>query len=129
MAHGSGSPRPQHLTTDSDRALIAKIASYTSWANTTDRSARTAPGRAAARAAMLDRFEREVDPDGTLPLQERARRAESARKAYFTRLALRSAQSRRRATAARETAKQLDQAAADADRELRGLSEPDGGAA
>jgi hypothetical protein len=49
---------------------------------------------APARAAFLDRFEREVDPDGLLPAAERARRAEHARKAYFTRLALKSAKAR-----------------------------------
>ncbi len=51
---------------------------------------------AAARRAFLDRFEREADPDGVLPLEERARRARHLRKAYFARLALRSAQARRR---------------------------------
>lgn len=128
MAPGSGSPRPEHLTTSSDRALIARVAAHTSWANTTDPSARTAPGRAAAHAALLNRFDREVDPDGTLPPDVRARRAEHARKAYFTRLALRSAQSRRRAAAARSAAKTLDQDAADAERELRDLGEPEGAA-
>ena len=49
---------------------------------------------AKARRAFLERFEREVDPDGTLPEPERLRRAESARKAHFARLAPRSAQSR-----------------------------------
>jgi hypothetical protein len=49
-----------------------------------------------ARAAFLDRFEREADPDGTLPAEERARRAGHLRKAYFTRLALKSAQARSR---------------------------------
>ena len=48
-----------------------------------------------ARAAFLDRFDREVDPDGTLPPEERARRAAYARKAYFTGLALKSAKARR----------------------------------
>ncbi len=41
---------------------------------------------AAARAAFLDRFEREVDPEGKLDPKERARRAEYARKLYFTKL-------------------------------------------
>lgn len=50
---------------------------------------------AAARRAFLDRFDREADPDGTLPSEERARRARHLRKAYFARLALRSAQARR----------------------------------
>jgi hypothetical protein len=51
---------------------------------------------APARAAFLDRFEREVDPECTLPPAERVRRAEHARAAYFIRLALKSAQSRRK---------------------------------
>ena len=51
---------------------------------------------AAARAAFLDRFEREADPDGVLDPSERARRARHLRAAYFARLALRSAQVRRR---------------------------------
>lgn len=51
---------------------------------------------AAARRAFLDRFDREVDPDGVLSLEERARRASHARKAHFARLALASAKSRRR---------------------------------
>jgi len=50
---------------------------------------------AKARAAFLARFEREVDPDGMLPPQERARRAEHARSAYFARLSLNAAKARR----------------------------------
>jgi hypothetical protein len=46
----------------------------------------------------MNRFERQVDPDGVLSPEERARRAGHARKAYFTRLALRSAQARRRSS-------------------------------
>ena len=49
-----------------------------------------------ARAAFLARFETEVDPDGILPPDERARRAEAARKAYFAQLARNSAKARRR---------------------------------
>ena len=45
----------------------------------------------------MARFEIQVDPKGTLPPDERARRAEHARKAHFQRLALASARSRRRA--------------------------------
>lgn len=52
----------------------------------------TAPGR----RAFLAKFEREVDPEGTLPEAERKRRAASARKAHFARLARLSAQARRR---------------------------------
>lgn len=78
--------------TPAERTLHARLAAHESWAHTPDRAARTAK----ARAAALDRFERQVDPDGTLAPQERAKRAESARKAHFTRLALLSAQARRR---------------------------------
>ncbi len=75
-----------------DRRQIARIAAHTSWAMTGNRTARTAP----ARAALLARFERQVDPDGLLQAHERARRAEHARKAYFGGLARKSAQARRR---------------------------------
>lgn len=55
---------------------------------------------ASARQAFLDRFEREVDPQGILPEAERTRRATHARAAYFTRLSLLSAQARRKKKAA-----------------------------
>jgi hypothetical protein len=51
-----------------------------------------------ARAAFATRFEREVDPNLVLDPAERARRAEAARRAYFTELALRSSRARRRAS-------------------------------
>jgi hypothetical protein len=68
-----------------------------------------------AREAFDKRFDTEVDPTGSLNPQERARRASSARKAYFTRLALKSAQCRRQAA-------EMGAAADAADRELS----PDG---
>lgn len=77
--------------TAAERKLRASIAGNTSWANTDDVLARTAPGRRAADA----RFERQVDPDGVLMPHDRARRAEHARRAYFQQLALRSAKARR----------------------------------
>lgn len=77
--------------TPEQRKLRAKIASNTSWSNTEDRSARTAP----ARRAMDKKFEEQVDPDGLLDPAERAKRAESARKAYYQGLALKSAKARR----------------------------------
>jgi hypothetical protein len=78
--------------TPAERSLRSQIAAHESWAHTPDRTARTAN----ARKAMLDKFERRVDPDGKLTPAERAKRAEHARKAYFKRLALKSAQVRRR---------------------------------
>lgn len=48
-----------------------------------------------ARRAFLDRFEHEVDSNGVLPVAERRRRAEHAKREHMLRLALRSAQVRR----------------------------------
>ncbi len=81
--------------TPQQRSLAARIAAHSKWANTDP-----VAGTAAARKAAFERFEREVDPDGTLAPAERARRAEHARKAYFSRLALASAKARSKTTAA-----------------------------
>ena len=75
-----------------ERSLRARIAAHEKWAQVADRSAATQ----AARQAFAERFELEVDPTGQLPPLERARRAENARSAYFSRLALASVQARRR---------------------------------
>ena len=83
--------RPEPLT-PAERILRARIAALTSWAYTDDRAARTAPGR----QASMQRFEREVDADGILNPVERARRADMAMRAHMSRLALKSAQARRR---------------------------------
>jgi hypothetical protein len=93
-----------------EASLRGRIAAHERWARTSDRTAATAP----ARAGLDARFESEVDPDGTLDPDERARRVESKRRAYFTRLALLSAQSRRRAATARNAAaERRDRAAVD----------------
>jgi hypothetical protein len=76
-----------------DRVLAARIGAHALHA-----SGKT--NTAAARAAFLDRFERQVDPDGVLPADVRAQRAMHARKGYFTQLALRSARARRRPSGA-----------------------------
>ncbi len=59
---------------------------------------------APARAAFLTKFEREVDPEGKLPPEERRRRAEHARKAHFARLARLSAAARRKPEASASSA-------------------------
>jgi hypothetical protein len=79
-----------HGSSPSQRAMRARMAAHHLHAGVHDPVAHTAP----ARAAFLSRFEREVDPEGLLDARERARRAEHARKAYFTRLALASAHAR-----------------------------------
>jgi hypothetical protein len=78
--------------TPAQRTLRAKAAADASWANTSDRAARTEP----ARRAALARFERQIDPAGELSEDERQRRAASARRAYSRLLALRSARTRGR---------------------------------
>jgi hypothetical protein len=68
-----------------------RIAAEVSWARAANRSARTRPGR----QSFLSRFEREVDPHGTLPPEERRLRAQHALRAHMLRLAKRSAAARR----------------------------------
>src|SRR3954469_6659569 len=79
-----------HGSSPSQRAMRARMAAHHLHATIADPAGHTAP----ARAAFLSRFEREVDPEGVLDPRERARRAEHARKAYFTRLALASVHAR-----------------------------------
>jgi hypothetical protein len=84
-------PKTERIETPTERSMRARAAAYAKWAQTD-----TGEGTVAARAAFLDRFERQVDPAGILPEPERVRRARSARKAYMLDLARRSAQARRR---------------------------------
>jgi hypothetical protein len=79
------------LATATERTLRARLAAQTLHAKHDSREL-TAP----ARAAFLGRFEREADPEGVLDPAERTRRAEHLRKAFFARLALKSAQARRK---------------------------------
>ena len=77
--------------TPKQRSLRARMAAYALHA-THDPRVTTKPGR----DAFMARFERQVDPDGTLPEPERRRRAEAAKKAYFLGLTLKSAKARRK---------------------------------
>lgn len=54
----------------------------------------SAPGRKAAADSLDARLLADIDPDGSLPPDERARRLALARKAHFTLLAYRSARAR-----------------------------------
>jgi hypothetical protein len=71
-------------STPAERRLIGKLGAHASWAVTEDRTARTAP----ARAALAARFLAEANGDPV--------RAEHLRKAHFLRLAHKSAQARRK---------------------------------
>ena len=86
------------MTPETERRLAASIAAHESWAATTDRTARTAP----ARRALDEKF---LDQAGGDP-----QRAEHLRRAYFQRLALKSARSRRRAREALAEAEAAEQA-------------------
>lgn len=68
--------------TPEQRSRLARLAAHSLHAQgkTTTRK---------ATAAMTARFEREVDPDGVLTPEERAKRAKHAKSAYYTRLAMR----------------------------------------
>jgi hypothetical protein len=70
--------------TESLISLKAKKAAHTSWANTPDWSARTAPARRARDAKFLE----EAGGD--------AKRAEALRRAYFADLAVKSVEARAR---------------------------------
>ncbi len=76
--------------TPAERSLRGRIGAYVVHARYDPRQT-TAP----ARAAFLNRFLDEVDPDRVLPEPERLRRAASARKAYFTRPAFLASRRRR----------------------------------
>lgn len=76
-----------------ERSMRMRIAAHLSWANTKDRSARTA---AARKRSHHDRFieqARTLHPDGTE--EQIAKAAEALKKAHYTEMARRSAQSRR----------------------------------
>ena len=75
--------------TPEERTLRGRLGAYVLHSRHDSREI-TAP----ARKAFMARFEREVDPDCKLPEPERARRAESAKRAYFIRMRLRSVQKR-----------------------------------
>lgn len=84
------------MATTSERQLAARVAAHTSWANTENRTARTAKARAALEAKFLEQA-------GGDPV-----RAANLKKAHFARLALKSAQARRKV---REAEEALDAAA------------------
>lgn len=84
MARPSGHP---------DNSLISSLANDVRWAAVDDRTAATQPARDRFRDKFLDEAR---DRFGDLPADELARRAEHLRKAHYKRLALRSAQARRK---------------------------------
>ncbi len=76
------------------RSLRARIAAHSKWAKHDPQKA-TEVMRAAG-PGRLAYWEREVDPEGLFPEAERLRRADSARRAHMSRLALASSKARRK---------------------------------
>ena len=70
-------------SSSSERSTIGRIGAHSKWANTTDRTAATAPARAALEQKFLDQAD--GDPQ----------RAVSLRRAYYLQLARKSAVARR----------------------------------
>jgi len=81
-------------------AAARRYAALQSWATTVDRSARTARARRNGPAELdwhLERLDRMRFANATIEQQRAA--AEAARRAYYARLAMKSAQARRRSVA------------------------------
>lgn len=76
--------------TPEQRRLRASSAAHTRWSKEPDWSAATQP----ARDGYLAKLEREIDPDGKMPADERRRRAVQLRRARMQALALKSSQAR-----------------------------------
>lgn len=83
--------------TPAQRTLRARAAAYSLHAKV-DSAEHTKAARKAGPGSVAYWFSK-VDPDGSLPVPERTRRAEAARKAYFTKLALASSRARSRKAA------------------------------
>lgn len=94
------------MSLESERQQLGRLGAHVSWGNTTNRAARTAPARAALEQTFLD--EAGGDPV----------RAAHLKKAHFARLALKSAQARRKA-------RELTKAAEAAEAELAQAGDPD----
>lgn len=75
---------------DVDSVYWGRIGGLTAWSRN-GRETMLGP----ARKGFMEKFEREVDPDGTLDPEELAVRAVAARRAYMLRLAMKSAKVRR----------------------------------
>lgn len=85
---GPGRPGETNLTPE-QRTTRARIAALTRWS-------KEDPKAQAERMqeGLMEKFRRQVDPEGRLTEAERERRAEAARRAHMQRLALASSKAR-----------------------------------
>src|SRR5271154_6980552 len=77
--------------TPQQRKLRASKAGLTGWDNTVDRSARARH----ANAGLIAKWEREIDPDGTMDRQELARRVKTKQKLHMADMSWKAVQARR----------------------------------
>lgn len=89
------------MNRSSTRQAIGRYGGLKSWANTADRTARTANGRRSGPGS-IDWHLARLDPEKFANATEAQRlaAAEAAKRAYFAELAMRSARSRSRAVPA-----------------------------
>lgn len=85
MNTAASSDAPNFNTTAFD-STQGTVAALTRWATEADPVAATQK----ARAGFLARFERQVDPDGTMPADEREKRARRLMRAHMIQLARKS---------------------------------------
>jgi hypothetical protein len=87
------------------RQSIGRIGALESWARTVDRAARTAKARRAGPGG-IDYFLDQLDPErfATASDQQKLDAADALRRAYFARLALRSAQVRSKRAGTKDAA-------------------------
>lgn len=76
------------------RSMRARLAAYERWSRASE--ADRAEQVRKMHRGMQDRWERQVDPDGTLPHAERIKRAEAAKKAHMTRMSMQSRTKRKK---------------------------------
>lgn len=90
--------------TTSEQSMQKSVAAHLSWANTTDRAARTRAARESSHYTRFEKKAREMHPNASESEIEAV--AKSLRSAHFKELARRSALSRRLKGAAKKAAKE-----------------------
>jgi hypothetical protein len=70
------------MSTPAERSTIARIAANTRWSQEDDRRAAMAPATENSPAS-IEYWMRKVDPDNKMPRDQRLRRAENAKTAYY----------------------------------------------
>lgn len=80
------------------RQNIGRYGAHESWARTKDRSARTRPARSSSPSSIEWHLAQLPEQFGDATPAQRLAAAESAKRAYFAKLAIKSANARRKAS-------------------------------